>query len=607
MVCIFFGGHQETNQEQRGIVDRDIIWRRSESFGDRSGNSPAQRKWTREHALTLGFFVAGLVATYYLLGFSSLKFTEPASLSGDHVFYLTMFKETLNGVGVFNENLGAPSHNFKYLFPLFDGSYKALIWIVTRFTSNIFLAVSLFFLAGVALIFASSFWSLRILNVHPLLASVASIAFIMSPFFAVRLYGHDLLILYYSVPMGATLALLMADGDAVKKARTTFAICAVLLVGTSGFYYAFFTAMFLGLTMTAASFNQRSIKPLVLCAAIAVVMLLLLLFSAYGYHMVRLLDGGIPAPPTRYRWEQFFHGLIIGNAMHVYGDLGLFASRIDEFRKSIPAPLGEGYTMEWPGVVLTTVILASPAALFPFLRAQSQQTRLIALCLACITFGLLFASRAGLGSIFTFLITPGLRAQERILPFLTFFAIAALCLGSTAINRCSHRWIVSFLVGCALLSGIYPAFNVFVNKQTNFLADKAELDNWQSVRAVLKAKDSAGLAAIFQLPVMAWPEAAPINKLESGQHLLPYLLDKNGSKTRWSHGLSTMDIAPFVAVAAAEADMPSNLKRIGFDGILVEKRGYETDSSAALMASLTENGACIKYEDQLRALLAICR
>jgi hypothetical protein len=219
---------------------------------------------------------------------------------------------------------------------------------------------------------------------------------------------------------------------------------------------------------------------------------------------------------------------------------------------------------------------------------------------------LLFASRAGLGSIFTFLITSGLRAQERILPFLTFFAIAALCLGCSAINRRSHRWIVSFLLVCALLSGAYPAFNVFANRQASFLADKAEQDNWQSVRAVLKAKDSAGLATVFQLPVMAWPEAPPINNLGATQHLLPYLLDKDGSKTRWSYGLTMKDVTPFVAVAAAEADMPSNLKRIGFDGILVEKRGYEPHRSAALISSLMENGACTKYEDQLRALLAIC-
>src|SRR4051794_28851019 len=100
----------------------------------------------------------GLFATFYLLGFAGLKFTEPASLTGDHVFVLNLIKESMNGVGVFNENLGAPGKNFNLHHPLFDGSYKALIWVFSRFTSNVFLVVSLLYVAGVALMFGACFW-----------------------------------------------------------------------------------------------------------------------------------------------------------------------------------------------------------------------------------------------------------------------------------------------------------------------------------------------------------------------------------------------------------------------------------------------------------------
>src|SRR4051812_44721790 len=93
--------------------------------------------------------IVGLVAVLLLLGFGSLRFTQPIDLSGDHIFLLQMIKDAIRGVGVFNEHMGAPLQKNGFYMPFFDGSYKLTIWLLTRFMSNVFLVVSIFYLIGV--------------------------------------------------------------------------------------------------------------------------------------------------------------------------------------------------------------------------------------------------------------------------------------------------------------------------------------------------------------------------------------------------------------------------------------------------------------------------
>jgi hypothetical protein len=92
---------------------------------------------------------------------------------------------------------------------------------------------------------------------------------------------------------------------------------------------------------------------------------------------------------------------------------------------------GESFAPEWPGALVTTVILASVATapLVAFAKPRQPSTRqtLIAMSILLISFGVVFALRGGLGFVFNFMIMPGIRAQERIIPFLSFYALVILC------------------------------------------------------------------------------------------------------------------------------------------------------------------------------------
>jgi hypothetical protein len=234
---------------------------------------------------------------------------------------------------------------------------------------------------------------------------------------------------------------------------------------------------------------------------------------------------------------------------------------------------------------------------------------MLALCFAFITVGLVFATRGGLGFIFNSIFTPAVRAQERILPFLMFFAIAAVCMACGALRTNFHRQIVSALVALGLLSGVISSFHGLSNKQTAYLRSPAEQAYRRSALDMLAAKDRAGLTQILQLPVMVWPEAPPRQQMLGYEHSLPYLLDRQGSPTRWSYGLAEgqLQLSVLTNLARDEISIPTEAKTLKFDGILVEKTGYTAAEIDRLMNALQANGACMLSDDAYRALFSICK
>ncbi|MBC7578512.1 MAG: hypothetical protein H7312_14290 [Tardiphaga sp.] len=566
--------------------------------------------------------VAGLAATYFLVGFAGLNFNEPVTLTGDHTFMLGVIKDAINGVGRFNEQMGAPGHKDAYFFPLFDGSYKGLSWLISRFTSNLFVAANWFYVACVTLMYGASFVCLRKLDVSRWLAAVASVCFVLTPYFSTRLAGHDYLSLYFSVPFGATLAVILATSETNKElmrnAKSPFAIVSILFIGTSGFYYAFFSCLFLSLVLIARAFVQRRLMPVIVCVAICTVVVTLLLFSAYGYQIFGLLDGSIARPPSRTALQQFYHGLEIGGALQAYGEIGLFAKRFAEYRAFTTSPdglsqlTGEGFFPEWPGAFLTTVILAAPVVVFLStipLRPRTTRSLAVSICFACITFGLVFATRGGLGFIFNSIVTPAIRAQERILPFLMFFAIVAVCLACGMLRTRMARQTAMALVALGLLSGTGVRFDGPAKKQAAYLTDPLQQAYRRSAVEMLASKDRVGLTQILQLPVMVWPEATPRQQMLGYEHSLPYLLDRPNSPTRWSYGLADrqLQLATLTSLARDTPSIAAEAKAMKFDGILVEKTGYTAEEATRLVAGLEASGACKVSDDAYRTLFQICK
>jgi hypothetical protein len=566
----------------------------------------------------------GLIAALIIVGFPWLQFGQPLSLTGDHLVHLKAIRQAIDGVWRINDKLGAPWHHDNLYFPLFDLAYMAIAKVVSLFTSNIFRVMALTYLVGVSLMFLFAFWAFRALDIPAWLASLAGVVFVASPFFAYRTYQHANLALYFSVPLAAAIPLLLAraqaDGGLRKLLRSPIIAVAVLMAGTSGIYYGAFAGIFLTLGSAMVAAERRRLSPLIAGFGISVLIAIILFLTAYGPWLPGFLDGTTPAPPARGgAWAQMYHGMLLSSAMRDYFDLGLWKGNFAEYLERVAAPglaqtPGEAYFPEWPGAFITTVILASLglAPILPFIRPRERSASYLVLLMSVllIAFGVVFALRGGLGYVFNFMITPGIRAQERILPYLQFYALVVICM-TWKLLPIKRDWLrpclAAVLVIC-FIPGMKAAYQVLPRKQQQAIGDPAVLANYHSVFAMRAAKDAAGLKTILQFPVVFWPESPNVVSFVPYEHLLPYLLDRRGAVTRWSYGLHWNQSGFQELRTVMKVDNPDLVARaraLGYDGILIEKAGLTTADRDVLERTVRASGAEALFDDGKRTLLRL--
>jgi hypothetical protein len=567
---------------------------------------------------------AGLVAALVIVGFPWLQFGQPLALTGDHLVHLKSVRQVIDGVWRINDRLGAPWHHDNLYFPLFDLGYTAITWIVSLFTSNLFRVMALLYLVGVALMFLLAFWAFRALDVPAWLASLVGVAFVASPFFAYRTYQHVHLALYLSVPLGAAIPLLLAraqtDGALRKLLRSPIVIVAVLMAGTCGIYYGAFTCIFcvLGSAMVAA--ERRSLRPLIAGLGLAVLIAGVLFATAYGPWVLGFLDGTTPPPPARGgAWAQMHHGMLLSSAMWDYFNLGLwkgnFADYLERIKSSgLAATPGEAYFPEWPGPLITTVILAS-LALAPVLgfvrpRERPESYLILLMSVLLIAFGVVFALRGGLGYVFNYMITPGIRAQERILPHLQFYALVVICMAWKLLSI-KRAWLKSCIAAALVICfipGMKAAWQVLPRKQQDVIGNPVVMANYHSIFAMRAAKDAAGLRTILQFPVVFWPESPRVESFVVYEHMLPYLVDRRGTKTGWSYGLHWYQSGFQQLRTVMKVDNPDLVARaraLGYDGVLIEKSGLTAADREALEKNIGAAGAQVLFDDARRMLLRL--
>jgi phosphoglycerol transferase len=558
----------------------------------------------------------GLLATFILLGFPSLQYGKPLSLSGDHLFMLKTIREMVDGVFRVNERVGAPWGNDNFYFPLFDFSNKAIAWLASRFTSNIFKIAYINYAVGIALIYVFSFWAFVRLGVQHWLAAFGGVVFVASPFLALRSFNHDYLSLYYAVPLGAALPLVVAVSP-WRKAKL-FILATILVVGTSGVYYAAFTCIFGVLGASMVSARQRSWSPIIVVLGSSVAISVLLLVSTYGPWLPDLFSRTVPAPVGRGgAIVQLYHGMILSDAMRDYANIGMWTSKFAEYLKVSAQPpfsglIGEGYAPEWPGALITTIILASVVAgpILAVWKPKEDNSSYLVIVLSALlcAFGVAFSVRGGLGYVFNYMIIDGIRAQERALPFLTFYALAMLLVAYSCVlswNRTAGI-VAGPIIAVCLLPGVSIAYRILPTKQAAALAQSD--GNVQSLKTMLAAKDAAGLHMILQVPVVFWPESPLVEKFDPYQSFMPYLLSAPGDMTRWSYGLSWYqkgyhDILD--ATSSMEPGLAARASSFGYDGILIEKAALTPSNLERFTADLHQAGACVLFDDGSRLLMSV--
>jgi hypothetical protein len=111
-------------------------------------------------------------------------------------------------------------------------------------------------------------------------------------------------------------------------------------------------------------------------------------------------------------------------------------------------------------------------------------------------------------------------------------------------------------------------------------------------------------AMVFMLPVMDYPEVPPVYGVADYDHFRPFLYssrlhldygsDRGRPRERWRHRVGRMN----------PAQMATELEDLGFEGIIVNRRGYE-DRAASILRGLAAAGRRVTLASSARDLLFV--
>ena len=583
------------------------------------------RSSARSRVLDGAIIVAGAVVSLWLVGYFKIDWTKPARLDADHLFLLTWAKALINGHGFrFDAQFGYPDVRDNLYFPGFDLTTRMFMWLVTRFTTNPFLTAHTVYIAGISAMYGLAYWAQRRLDIGRLVSACGGLAFVLTPFLANRIYSHDTLVLAFSVPLGFGLALMIGlsrpDANLKSFLSDPFTVAAILLVGTGGLYYAFFTLMFMAFAGVAASVAQRRWFPLLAAVCSGVPLFILLVFSGFGFDVLTALGPSFSGP-HRFAYEQILYGLDLPSMAYPFERLHKVAEGVAQTHAAFPKgpSINEGEG-EWPAIPLMLALLGSPLVAAACLGARNfdeavvSRMRMLGFCAALVVFALLFGARGGLGYMFNLLVTPEIRADGRLMPFLTFAAIVMIGVAAALTTAIPQRWWgwAGQAAACLmLLVSVKPAVGAAYSMMHLFTDGPLPQRLSQSTPLMLAAKNRAGLQTVLELPMANWPESPFFQNLDPYEHQLPYIYDTPGNTTRWSYGAT--DKQPWFGVVTLATHDPATLvtraRHLGFDSVLIQKRGFEPAKLSALQAALDHQlaPACKLFDDDVEVLYALRR
>jgi phosphoglycerol transferase len=516
----------------------------------------------------------------------------PFSYSGDAVFYHIITKGMLDhGWFGFNPSLGAPTGMNLNDVPTADHNfYLLLLRLFAFFTSNQALIINLFFLLSFPLTTLSALAVFRHFGVSWPPAIFGSLLYTFLPFHFARGQHHLFLSAYYFIPPMVMVILWSLSGALQFRWRNrrliiSLIICA--LIASSGTYYAFFACFFLLIAGLLAALERMDWRALIAPGALVAVIFSVTVFNLLPA-MIHLRQHGDTPVVRRNSADSETYGLKLAQLLlpishhriyRVSALKGYYNQRagINENDDAAMGAIGSG------GLLALIALL--------FYRRRSKPAGLAALLeqLSLLNAAaLLLATIGGFGALFAFLISPKIRAWNRISIWIAFFALFAVVLMLEYVWRQRAQTRARRAAFCALLAFALTV-GVFDQTSRRFIPAYEQLKAEQQSDAAFVRQIESALppdAAVFQLPVMSFPESARIQQMSDYDPARGYLHSRH---LRWSYGVVRNregDVWQKLVATKPLAEMIDTLCLAGFSGLWLDRFGY-ADRGAQLIAELT--------------------
>jgi phosphoglycerol transferase len=424
----------------------------------------------------------------------------------------------------------------------------------------------------------------RYFRARPEWALMGASAFALSPYLFFRSLGHMTLTFYWPVPL-AILAVSWAFGRhdlRVRSKRFAAAAAIAVMAGLHNIYFAALFALFLALAALARALAARRPR-----AALAPFALLLLLVGSVVVDNANVVLAAAQGRPT-------------DSLARPFGNLERYALKPIELLLPIAnpglapwAPLSRVYVGgalfrgEMGGAYLGIAGIAALVWLAASVTAgQLRRPRaVVPPAFLAVAFILSFSVVGGLNSLLGTLGFVFLRASSRysiwILALVLLWAAGRVSRSQFARRRGAP--LVALLAAALALADQLPH-----RREPGESGRAARVASDATFARSLEAALPDG-AMLFQLPVVPFPEGPRVLKATDYEHLRPYLYtrqlrfsygsDKGDARNAWQERAAALDAEPL-----ADA-----LERIGFAGLIVNRKAYE-DGAEELRKRLAASG-----------------
>lgn len=542
-----------------------------------------------------GAMLSIILPSILFMGWSAgllLNIDYPLTYNGDGIFIA--IQRLIEGWIFENPRSGYPFGSNLLDYPASDSGNYLILKLIGAITNQWHLVFNIYYLLGFAVTFIASFCVLRTVGLSIPFAFSAATLFNFLPFHFQRI-DHTFYTWYFVVPVFYYIALRIFNPVSTKEISESSTQQKILfsfgliILGSFGVYYAIFGLIILAV-IVLSSFNGTANPNAFKFSFFAACFVTLGVILNLAPNIIHLqLNGKNPEVAQRSIGESEVYAfklaqLILpqpGHRIHSWGKLtNKYTSATPWVNENSTATLG---------AIGALGLLAVLGVIFSTLtgRRQISTLRIVSL-LVLVLF--LFGTIGGFGVIFAQLITPSIRAWNRVSVFISFGVLLVffmLLQGQLQKYFAGRRLIIfSSLVSVIfLLGGLYDQTSPACKSCNEQIKTAFNMDK-EFIRSIENSLPEG--SAIYQLPYWQYPEPnPPYYRLQPYDMSLGFL---HSTSLRWSFGgmkgrrgdlfYRSLDKEPI-------SKQIEVVKRLGMVGIYIDRRGFQ-DSGKAVIDALTE-------------------
>jgi len=539
----------------------------------------------RTHSL----FCLGLESILLGLGWTDMG--VPYLYHYDYLYFSAIAKGVVeHGWYLDNPSLGAPGSLATHDYSGASNVDFLIIKCISLFTSDWAKVLNLFYVVTFPLAAVSALAVFRHFKVPLPVAITGGLLFAFAPYHFLRLL-HVTYTNYFFVPL-LTMVLLWVVSEKqmivfrehdsgrwrfnVRSGASLTSLLIAVLVSGSGVYYAFFSCFFLVLAGGIAFLNKRNTAGLLTSWILIGVICTGLILQMIPSWVYKIEHGENPLVSRFAPTENENYGLKIAQLL-----LPVQEHRIPSWAKlrewyDGTAPLSNENRHTALGIAGSVGFLALLIGLFR--RRGDKPSEDLVWPLARLNIGaVLLATIGGFSSLFAYLISPQIRAYNRISIFIEFFAIFALVLllahAYKKLLEARKSNLLSYtLCGVVLVLGLLDQIPTAFKPPYLDIKEQFE-DNTAFFARIEQTLPENGM--IFQLPYVSFPISQPLHNMGPYEHVRGYL---HTQKVRWSYGALNGRSTQVWQQSISQLPVQSLVDVVtisGFKGIYLDQRGYK--------------------------------